>query len=134
MNTSLLGDTVQLGFTLSDAQMRLLTPTGQANATITGATNASPCVLSVSGSYPGSYQLGTLLQIQGVSGITQLNGNTYYVLSSTSNSVTINVDSTLFGLYITSLGTATPVFTTNCTEEIEMHGFIIDVNPSQLLV
>lgn len=127
VNTSLLGDTVQLGFTLSDSQIRA----EQADTipfAITGATNANPCVLTCS----GQFEIGTLITISGVVGMTQLNNNTYQVTNSTTTTVTINVDSTAFGVYISG-GTANAVAGVNAFAEIELHSFILDVNPSQLL-
>ncbi len=97
VNTSLLGDTVQLGFTMSDNQMRDLIPS-EFSVTITGATQSNPCILSCK----GGFNANQLIKITGVDGMTQLNGNTYSVISSTSSTVTINVDSTAFSQYISS--------------------------------
>jgi hypothetical protein len=127
MNTSLIGDTVQIGFTLSDAQIRDL----QVNGTpfsIMGATTANPCVLTCA----GQFETGQLIQISGIVGMTQLNGNIYQVLTSSSTTVTINVNSSTFTAYISG-GTATPISGINGFSEIELHGFILDTNPSQLL-
>lgn len=127
INTSLIGDTVQMGFTLSDAQMRSLTPSGQIFI-ITGASQASFCVLlSINAFVPGD-----LIIINGVLGMPQLNGNIYYVIAATSTSITINVDSTYFGVYISG-GNATFVSPVNQFDEIEIHSIILDVSPSQLL-
>jgi hypothetical protein len=127
INTSLIGDTVQLAFTLSDDQIRSDITVGPPFA-ITGATNAYPCVLTTT----AADEVNQLVLIQGVVGMTQLNGNIYQVISSTSTTVTINVDSTLFGSYISG-GTATQVAGLNSFAEIELHGIILDVNPSQVL-
>lgn len=127
MNTSLIGDTVQLGFTMTSQQVQSLIPSGTAFA-ITGATQAYPCVLTCA----GAFSAGKLLLISGVQGMTQLNGNVYQVITSNSTTVTINVDSTAFTAY-TSGGTATPVQNVNAFAEIELHGFILDASPSQLL-
>ena len=132
LNTSLIGDTVQLGFTMTTDQM-LLQPTAFGTA-ITGASNADPCVLNCT----AQFAAGTLIQIAGVQGMTQLNydtsdNNYYYVLSSTTTTVSINVDSSDFDDY-TSGGTATPVGITNQTAEIELHSCILELQPSQLLV
>ena len=127
MNTSLIGDTVQLGFTMSDDQMRTMTPNGNP-ISITGATNANPCVLTSIASYP----IGTIIKIAGVQGMTQLNNEIYYVLGSSPTTVTIEVDSTFFGMYISGGTTdiVSPIFQTS---EIELHSFILDLSPSQLL-
>ena len=127
INTSLIGDTVQLGFTLSDEQIRALKVSGDAFA-ITGATQADPCVLTCA----GQFDANQLIQISGVEGMTQLNGNTYLVISSTATEVTIDLDSTAFDAYVSG-GTATPYAYVNATAEIELHGFVLDVSPSQLL-
>ena len=66
--------------------------------------------------------------------MTQLNRNVYYVISTdNSTEMTIAVDSTTFSEY-TSGGTATQVAYGNYDDEIELHGFILDTNPSQVLV
>ncbi len=132
MNTSLIGDTVQLGFTLSDSQMRSLIPQGSSFA-ITGATNTYPCVLTC----VGGFAPGQLIQISGVLGMVQLNfspnvGNNYSVISSSPTTVTINVDSTGFGTYISG-GSAIAVSPIYQFAEIELHSMILDVNPSSML-
>ena len=127
MNTSLLGDTVQVGFTLSDAQMRTLTP-NTTFFTITGATNNDPCVLTCE----NDFAVGQLILITGVLGMGQLNNNIYYISAVNSTTITINVDSTYFGTY-SSGGMATVVGPEYQTAEIELHVFILDVSPSQML-
>ena len=86
-------------------------------STITGASNATQCVLTLSNySIDGGNTVnsgnpavaGMTLTISGVSGMTQLNGNTYTVVSVAGNNVTINVNSTGFGTW-TAGGTATYV-------------------------
>lgn len=64
-------------------------------ATITGATQASQCVLTC----VNSFQAGDSIMISGVVGMTQLNGNEYQIVFQTPNSITINIDSTLFSSY-----------------------------------
>lgn len=63
---------------------------------ITGATNATSCVLTCT----TSLVAGQKVTISGVVGMTQLNGNTYTILSVTPTTITINVDSTGFGVYV----------------------------------
>lgn len=128
MNTSLIGDTVQLGFTMSEAQMRDLRPFDDP-LPITGATQANPCVLTCT----NSLSVGQLVQIAGVQGMTQLNGNVYNITAVSPTTITIDVNATGFSTY-TSGGTATLVSIDNQIAEIELHGFIIDVSPSQMLV
>lgn len=127
MNTSLLGDTVQIGFTLSDDQMRDIQQSGTAFA-ITNATKALNCVLTCS----SNFQIGQLIKITEVEGMVELNGNTYQIINRSATTVTIDVDSTTFKTY-TGGGIATPVAGINGFAEIEFHGAIIDVSPSSLL-
>ncbi len=132
INTSLIGDTVQLGFTISDDQMKTYLNIGAA-LVITGATQANPCVLTCN----NSLSEGDLIKITGVAGMTQLNFNPafynyYNVLSATPTSITIEVDSTAFGAY-TSGGIAQRVANPNQIAEVELHAFILDLNPSMWL-
>lgn len=127
INTSLIGDTVQLGITLSDAQMRTLSPADDP-VTITNATQANPCILTA----VNSLVEGELVQISNVLGMTQLNGNVYFVLAVSPTSLTIQVDSTGFSAYISG-GLATPVAPVFQFDEIELHGVVMNLNPSQML-
>ncbi len=132
VNTSLIGDTVQLGFTISDAQMRAYYESGTA-VDITGVTQASPCVLTCSSNFP----VGALIKIEDVEGMTELNFveddyNYYEVLAVDATTVTINVDSTGFGAYTTG-GTAVEVALQNAQQEVEIHSIILDVQPSMVL-
>jgi hypothetical protein len=68
---------------------------------ITGATQANPCVLTCS----SQFVVGQQILIEGVGGMTQLNGNIYTVTAVSATTVTINVDSTAFSAY-TSGGNA----------------------------
>lgn len=70
--------------------------------TITGATQANPCVLTCS----SSLVAGQTIQIAGVVGMTELNGRSFVVTSVTPTTVTINVNSTGFTAYVSG-GTAT---------------------------
>lgn len=136
MNTSLIGDTVQIGFTMNDTQMRSLDPIGSP-ILITGITQANPAVLTANNAIGTDIilQPGQLIQIVSVGGMTQINFtglNTYIILSSTLTSITIQVDSTGFSAY-TAGGNALPVGPLNQFAEIELHGFILDVTPSGVL-
>lgn len=134
INTSLIGDTIQFGITLSDSQMRQFSPSLQ-TFNITGATQAYPAVLTAS----TVLGVGSSIQITGVTGMTQLNNdlNTfnaiYEVIAVTPTTVSINVDSTAFSAYISG-GIITVMQMPNQEVEIEFHGAIIDVTASQLLV
>jgi len=132
INTSLLGDTIQIGFTLSDDQMTSLLPILPAFS-ITGATQTSPGVITTTGSFPTN----ALVKITGVLGMTDLNfdeeSNNYYrVISSTTTETTLEVDASGFDAYISG-GQIIAVDNFNATEEIEIHGMILDVSPSGML-
>lgn len=71
-------------------------------ATITNITRANPCVVTAS----NYFVVNNRVTISDVAGMTQLNGNTYSVISSNSSSFTLNVDSSSFSSY-TSGGTGT---------------------------
>ena len=98
-----------------------MVPTGNATlaggyqASITGATQANPCVLTCANNFQG----GQFVTIAGVSGMTQLNGNTYQILSATSTQISINVNSTSFGAY-TSGGTASTNFVNYFTGQVNV--------------
>jgi len=68
--------------------------------TITAITQAVQAVITAN----NTFIVGQLIQINNVLGMTQLNGNTYSIVNVTPTTITINVDSTGFGLY-TSGGT-----------------------------
>ena len=132
INTSLIGDTVQVGFTLSDAQMRTYSAVGAAT-TITAASQATFCVITCVNTTIGSnIQAGNLVTVTGVNGMYQLNNNTYVVKSANTSSVTIGVDSTSFNAYVScgSIQLVAPIFQ---TDEIELHSIILDVSPSSVL-
>ncbi len=127
INTSLIGDTVQLGFTLSEDQMRSLTASSSSFA-ITGATATNPCVLACT----GNFGAGTLIRITGVLGMIELNGGIFNVLSSTLTTVTIEVDANAFTAYISG-GSAVVMAPINQFAEIVLHGMILDIYPSMVL-
>jgi hypothetical protein len=89
-------------------------------ATITGATQANPCVLTCT----SQFIVGQNVTISDVGGMTELNGNTYEILAVTTTTVTINVDSSLFTLYTTG-GTATPGETIYCPDHCLNEGDFI---------
>jgi hypothetical protein len=126
-NTSLIGDTIQIGFTLSEEQMRDLEVSGVGFA-ITAANRANPLVIDST----GDFEIGQIIEITGIVGMTELNNNFYHVINSTLTTITLNVDSTNFTPYISG-GFATPVAGVNGFSEIELHSFILDVSPSSLL-
>jgi hypothetical protein len=134
MNTSLIGDTVQIGISLNDQQMRSLDNVG-ATLTITGATQTNPCVLTVA----GGPAINELCFITGVVGMFQLNSNPsanafqyFNIIASTSTHITIDVDATGFGAYVSG-GQLQVVEPQNQFAEIELLGMILDVQPSQML-
>lgn len=63
---------------------------------ITGATQATQAVITT----PANFSAGLIVTVNNVVGMTELNGNSYTVVSSTPTTVTLNVDSTGFTPYI----------------------------------
>jgi hypothetical protein len=81
--------------------------TANRTATITGVTQAAQAVVTLAGGATVPVA-GMSMSFASVGGMTQLNGNTYTVVSVVGQAVTINVNSTGFSAY-TSGGTATYV-------------------------
>lgn len=81
--------------------------------TLTGATKANPCQISVTGT---PFANGNWVFISGVVGMTQLDGNSYIVAGATGGSFTLKdlngnaVDSTAFAAYVSG-GTARRYYT-----------------------
>lgn len=67
-----------------------------ATKNITGATQANPCVVTVVGH---GYTTGQRIQVASVGGMTQLNGNSYYITKLTADTFSL---STLAGIAIDS--------------------------------
>lgn len=65
-------------------------------ATITGITQANPAVITAL----NNLVVGQTVHISGVVGMTELNGNSYTVTAVSPTTITINVDSTGFGAYV----------------------------------
>ncbi len=63
---------------------------------ITGITQANPAVITAN----NTFIAGQTILIDNVVGMTQVNGQTYIITSVTSTTITINVDSTGFGAYV----------------------------------
>jgi len=63
--------------------------------TITAVTQAVQAVITAN----NTFVVGQLIEINGVVGMTQLNGNTYSIVNVTPTTITINVDSTGFTAY-----------------------------------
>jgi len=78
-------------------------PSTLTQKTITGATQANQCVLTISAH---GFSVGDMIHIHDVVGMTGLNQLTARITATTTNSVTINVDSSGFSAY-TSGGVAT---------------------------
>lgn len=80
---------------------------------ITAATNANPCVITVPGH---DYIVGDWIFVSGVGGMTQLNGRYYGITNVAGNDLTLTgipggpIDSTGYGTY-TSGGTAQRIYT-----------------------
>lgn len=92
---------------------------------IVGASKATQCVVTLasSGGDPNpawDFEVGYTFTVSGVGGMTQLNGNTYTVVGSPSNTqLTLNVNSTGFGTY-TSGGTGLGPVWDSSTETINV--------------
>lgn len=127
MNTSLIGDTVQIGITMSDDQMASYSNAGEA-ITITNITQAYPAVITAN----NDILTNSLIYISGVVGMIEINEKYVNIISRTATTITIDYDTTAFTAY-SSNGTAQPVKPVKQFSEIELHGFILDVNPSSLL-
>lgn len=127
INTSLIGDTVQLGLTLSDAQMRSYT-SGGTIFNITGITQASQCVVTCNNNFPA----GVLVQISSVVGMYEINDGIFFIISANSTSITLDVNTTVYDPYVSG-GSVVGVSPVNQVSEIEFHGCVIDVSPSSLL-
>lgn len=102
--------TCQVGRWLSDTQLfaagatKLFRYWPSKAVTITGATQANPCVITATAH---GFRTGITVTITGVGGMTQLNGNTYTITVINANSFSLDgVNSTGYGAY-TSGGTAT---------------------------
>lgn len=133
LNTSLIGDTVQLGFTMSDRQMREFAPVTVTTG-ITGITQATQAVITID----NTFAVGQMISLTDVEGMTEINYNgdqttIYQIVAATATDITINLDTTSFTAY-TGGGNVQIMGLPNQFAEIELHGFIMDVNPSQLLV
>ena len=109
--------------------------TDAATKTITGATQANPVVITSNGH---GLNNGNKIVISGVVGMTELNGNTYYVQNATTNTFslssntdpasTTNVDGTGFTAY-GSAGTITPK-----TPTTGQTGFLFEVDSTSSLL
>lgn len=69
---------------------------------ITAITKAAAAVITTS---THTFQVGESVHIYGVSGMTQINGKRVTILSKTSTTITVDLDTTAYGTY-TSGGTA----------------------------
>lgn len=85
--------------------------------TITGATNADPCVITITGH---GYSDGDEVYLIGVGGMTELNNRNFKVANKTANDFELqfldgtDVDATAFGTFTTG-GTAARVYTITTT-------------------
>ena len=88
-------------------------PILEAAQTISGVTNANPCVVTITAH---DLVVGDWIYITGVGGTVQLNGNYYSILATATNTVTLGdlngnaINSTAFGTY-TSGGQAQRIYT-----------------------
>lgn len=106
--------------------------TTRANAVITGATQANPCVVTTSGAH--GFSNGDLIYIDEVVGMTQLNKRIYEIANVTGTTFELDgVNSTAYTAY-SSAGVASPgavpFFTTTagsseCTVTLQDHGLAV---------
>ena len=92
---------------------------------IDGITLGNPTIITInqiSATQAHAFQAGMRARFRGIGGTTQLNGNTYDVLSVTGIAVTIDVDSTAFGTF-TSGGSGTFGYSTAVTNGIIYDGY-----------
>jgi hypothetical protein len=92
---------------------------------IDGVTLGNPTVITINeinATQAHAFQAGMRARFRGIGGTTQLNGNTYDVLSVTGTTVTIDVDSTVFGTF-TSGGSGTFGYSTALTNGIIYDGY-----------
>lgn len=132
VNTSLLGDTVQVAITLSEEQMRSLSVAGGTIA-LTNITLGNPTIITV----VNNIAVGSNVRFSNIIGTTQLNfnatpNNFYNVIARSPTQITIDIDSTLFGAYVSG-GLVTPIAPINQFAEIELHGAILDITASAML-
>lgn len=132
INTSLIGDVVQVGFTISEEQMSSFESAG-ASFAITDVTPGTSTVILTTANFGEN----TMVKVTGVLGMTELNFqdnlyNIYRVISSTDTDVTIEVDSTGFDAYVSG-GLITPIANRNSTAEVELHAMIMEMSPSMML-
>jgi len=66
-------------------------------ATVTGATQANPCVVTVSGT--NFFEVGDTVAFDAVGGMIELNGNAYDVTAVAGQTITISVNATGFTAY-----------------------------------
>lgn len=66
------------------------------NSVITNITLGTTTTITTA----NSFRPGDLVQLSEISGTTQLNGNSYFILSANSSQIVINVNSTAFTAYV----------------------------------
>ena len=78
-----------------DTTTGLVSFDANSSATVTGITQASQAVISC----VNTYAVGASVHLSGVVGMTEINGLRGIVLSQTSGSITVNIDSSGFSAY-----------------------------------
>jgi len=78
-----------------DTTTGIITFDADHTAAITNATQANPCVITAANTLAAGYTV----YLSGISGMTGLNSHRYSVLSATSTTFTINVDTRAMGAY-----------------------------------
>ena len=101
IRNSLTGDHPITAFTV-DTTTGLVTLAATKTRPITAITQAAQAVLTVG---TNTFVVGESVHVSGVSGMTQINGRRAQVVARTTNTITLDINSTAFSAY-TSGGTA----------------------------
>jgi hypothetical protein len=98
---------------------------GLLTSNITAITKGTTTVITT----VNTFAVDTYVTIKGVGGMTELNGNAYFIIAASGTSITIQVDSTTFGTY-TSGGTATSTINNvvgRVINVIDNDNFVVDI-------
>ncbi len=100
---------------------------GLLNSAITGITLGLTTVITTT----NTFTAGQFITFSDILGTTELNGNTYRILSATGSSITLNLNSTAFTAYISG-GTVTSAINTLIGKVIstaDANTFVVDILP-----
>jgi len=103
--------------------------TGLYNTTITGIMlSPTPGTFTVI-TTNNTYSTGNLVTLSGITGTTQLNNNTYQILTATSTTITLNVDSSSFTPYVSGGITVSAIngIVGQVDSVIDINNFVVDI-------